>query len=271
MRASQPILSAAELASVVDDLRRALGDEAIAAPEIARRRLREALTVQTPGSIPETAWPLLEALWATEATRCATTRATSLPRLATSGWAARVSFWRGDITTLEIDAIVNAANSGLTGCYRPFHACVDNAIHTAAGPWLREECGQLMAARGRPEPTSTATVTLGYFLPARHVVHTVGPIVEEREPTRDDEDALRRCYSECMKAVAALPEARAIAFCGISTGVFGYPTRLAAPAALSTVRDLLERDPRLEQVVFVTYSESDEAGYLTASREALRE
>ncbi|HEY3450578.1 MAG TPA: macro domain-containing protein [Myxococcales bacterium] len=271
MNAPRPTLSEPDLAAAVEELCRLLDVAPARSPDSARQRLRERLTVLAPGTLPAKAWPLLEAVWSTEGSRRPATRAAGLPRLAASGWASRVSLWRGDITTLEVGAIVNAANSGLTGCYRPLHACVDNAIHAAAGPWLREECGQIMEERGRPEPTATATTTAGYFLPARHVVHTVGPIVETGAPTPEHESALRRCYRECLKAGAALPAgARSLAFCGISQGVFGYPVPLAAAAATSAVREFLGEDASLDQVVLVTFSASDHAAYQVALQEALR-
>ena len=245
---------------VVDAIRRLLGDRQELAPD------RSLLTRLPPGQVPPPAWPLIDALWATEAGERAVTSCADLPRLAADGWLARVSLWRGDITTLEAGAIVNAANSGLTGCYQPFHACVDNAIHTAAGPRLREECGRLMAGRGRPEATSTATVTDGYFLPARRVLHTVGPTVRGRAPTPADEAALRGCYAACLEA-AEQGEMRSVALCGIATGVFGYPVVRAAPVALVTVRASLQRSSALEHVVLVVYTDADQAAYAAALEE----
>jgi O-acetyl-ADP-ribose deacetylase (regulator of RNase III) len=266
---SPKLLSESEVPAAVDELRRLLGDDLPAEPGVSRRRLQALLTERSPGSVPADAWPLLDALWSFEAQWRPVVRAADLPRVSPAGWASRVSLWRGDITTLEIGGIVNAANAGLTGCYRPFHACVDNAIHTAAGPRLREECGAIMAGRGRPEPTATATATAGHFLPARHVVHTVGPIVEGGAPSGDDEALLRRCYSASLEAARGIGSG-GLAFCSISTGVFGYPIRLAAPVALAAVRDFLERDESFEQVVLVTYSESDQAVYAAATKEACR-
>lgn len=258
-----------ELAAVVAEALRRLGTRAPAGgPEAARRRLREVLTVLSPGEIPAEAWPLLEAVWTAEARGRAVTRAEDLPRLAESGWGRRVSVWRGDITRLTVDGIVNAANAGLTGCYQPAHTCVDNAIHTAAGPWLREECGRIMESRGRPEETGTATLTGGHFLPARRVIHTVGPIVRSGAPTPGDEQALRRCYTASL-AEAERAGLGSVAFCGISTGLFGYPPSLAAPAAIAAVRGLLEEGTSIDHVVFVTYSPSDQAIYTTATQEAL--
>jgi O-acetyl-ADP-ribose deacetylase (regulator of RNase III) len=258
-----------ELPRVVDELRRLLGDRERAEPALARRRLRALLTVREPGTLPGEAWPLLDGLFAAEARTRPRTVARELPRLGAHGWAARASLWRGDLTTLDVDVIVNAANSGLTGCYQPFHACVDNAIHSAAGPWLREDCGRIMSARGRPEPTATATLTEAGHLPARFVAHTVGPIVAGGEPTAHDARLLARCYTECLEA-AREAGAAGCAFCSISTGVFGYAIAKAAPVAIGAVRGFLEAHPAFEQAVFVCYSASDEAVYAAAVREALR-
>lgn len=262
------ILGPLDVHEVVGQLLVALGD--LRPSPVPRRRLRELLTGLGPGAIPPHAWPLLDALWATEARERPVTRARSLPRLARSGWAARVSVWRGDLTTLEADAIVDAANAGLTGCYRPLHGCVDNAIHTAAGPRLREECGRVMLQRGRPEPTGTATPTRGYFLPARTVLHTVGPTVHGPAPSPDDERTLRRCYAACLDAAEALPGVSSVAFPGISTGVFGYPAPDAARAAIATIREVLEGGSPLEHVVLVTFTESDQAAVSAAAEEACR-
>jgi len=245
------------------------GDPEARTLEDPRRRLREILTVIHPGQMPAEAWPLLAILWSHESQQRSTTKAAQLARASDSGWSAKVSIWRGDITTLEIGAIVNAANSGLTGCYQPLHACVDNAIHTAAGPWLREECGRVMLARGRPEPTGTATATGGYYLPAGHVIHTVGPIVDNGKPTAADQELLHSCYSECLRVGAALHGVDSIAFCGISTGLFGYPADQAAPLAIRTVKNFIENDARLEHVVFVAFTTADYQVYTEAFQDVL--
>jgi O-acetyl-ADP-ribose deacetylase (regulator of RNase III) len=242
----------------------------LAEPTDARRRLRVWLTVSPTREIPAAAWPLLDALFADEAARRPVTRAADLPRLAATGWGARVSVWRGDITTLAVDALVNAANNRMTGCWSPFHACVDNAIHSAAGPRLRQACEALMAERGRFEPTATATVTPAGALSARYVVHTVGPIVRTPPPTPDDAALLARCYSACFDAVAGRDDVASLAFCGISTGVFGYPPAAAAPVALAAVRDALARSASPEHVVFVTYTAAEHEVFVAAVQEALR-
>ena len=107
-----------------------------------------------------------------------------------------ISLWKGDITTLRCDAIVNAANSGMTGCYIPNHRCIDNCIHSFAGMQLRQECARQMAAQGHPEPTGTARLTPAYNLPCRYILHTVGPIISG--PLTDaDCRALASCYQSC--------------------------------------------------------------------------
>ena len=148
--------------------------DVVSAGDPGRRRLalRALLAMRPAIPLPAELNVSLERLLAAEAAERETVDALSLPRTEVDP---RLSLWRGDITTIRADAIVNAANSTLLGCFQPLHACIDNAIHSAAGPWLRQECADIMAARDRPESTGTATVTSGYHLPATHVIHTVGP------------------------------------------------------------------------------------------------
>lgn len=175
----------------------------------------------------------------------------------------RLHLWRGDITTLAADAIVNAANDGMTGCWAPLHYCIDNAIHTFAGIQLRLECARLMREQGHPEPTGHAKLTDAYNLPSRHVIHTVGPIANGR-PTQEHRALLASSYRSCLDAAAQAGDA-SIAFCCISTGVFGFPPDEAAPIAVDTVHAwLAERDAACEPaptVVFNVFSEADEARY----------
>lgn len=172
----------------------------------------------------------------------------------------RLRLWRGDITTLAADAIVNAANSGMTGCWAPLHYCIDNAIHTFAGVQLRAACANLMAAQGHPEPTAQAKVTDGYNLPARYVIHTVGPIANGR-PTDTHRRQLAECYRACLDA-AAEAGLSSIAFCCISTGVFGFPQEEAASIAVATVCRWLNEHPDVPMtVVFNVFSETDESLY----------
>lgn len=176
---------------------------------------------------------------------------------------ARLRLWRGDITTLAADAIVNAANDGMTGCWAPLHYCIDNAIHTFAGIQLRLECARLMREQGHPEPTGRAKVTPAYNLPSRHVIHTVGPI---SEGVVDDgmRALLASSYRSCLDAAAGADDG-SIALCCISTGEFGFPAEAAAPLAVETVRAwLAERDAAglpAPTVVFNVYKESDEILY----------
>lgn len=173
---------------------------------------------------------------------------------------ARLRLWRGDITLLATDAIVNAANSGMTGCWRPLHSCVDNAIHTFAGVQLRLECARAMRAQGHPEPTASARVTLAYNLPARRVVHTVGPVVQGR-PTDAQRAELARCYEACLDAASA-EGLSSVAFCCVSTGVFGFPADEAAQVALGATRRWLDAHPQAGMtVVFDVFLESDEMIY----------
>ena len=145
-----------------------------------------------------------------------------------------IYLWQGDITALRCDAIVNAANSGMTGCYVPGHNCIDNCIHTFAGVRLRLECARLMQTQGHPEPTGAAKLTPGYALPCRYVLHTVGPIVEG-DVTAEDERLLASCYRSCLD-LARQHGIRSVAFCCISTGVFHFPKDHAARIAVETVR-----------------------------------
>jgi O-acetyl-ADP-ribose deacetylase (regulator of RNase III) len=174
----------------------------------------------------------------------------------------RLDVWHGDITTLQVDAIVNAANAELLGCFRPNHACIDNVIHRVAGPRLRQDCARIMTHQGFAEPTGTAKATGGYYLPARFVLHTVGPIVTGESPSQAQAGELARCYASCLELAAAIG-LRSIAFCAISTGVFGYPKREAAAVAVTRVGTWLSNHPEaLEAVVFDVFSEVDERAYL---------
>ena len=171
----------------------------------------------------------------------------------------RLVLWQGDITRLDADAIVNAANSALLGCFRPGHNCIDNVIHSAAGLQLREECAAIMRAQGHPEPTGTAKLTPGFNLPAKHVLHTVGPIIEG--PLTDaDRALLASCYRSCMQ-LAADSGLKSIAFCCISTGVFRFPKDEAARIAVETVREMLQQLPGLARIVFCVHGEENAALY----------
>ncbi|KAI9732612.1 MAG: hypothetical protein M1834_003948 [Cirrosporium novae-zelandiae] len=153
----------------------------------------------------------------------------------------RTSIWKGDITTLsEATAIVNAANSQLLGCIRPEHRCIDNIIHSAAGPDLRKACYELMSSQGHPEPVGSAKVTPGFNLPAKYVLHTVGPQLDPgQEPTSHERQDLANCYISCLETAESLPALedgrKVVAFCCISTGLFSFPGQLASEIAVKTM------------------------------------
>ena len=167
--------------------------------------------------------------------------------------------WQGDITTLKCDAIVNAANSGMTGCYIPNHRCIDNAIHTYAGVELRLACEELMEQQGHPEPTGQAKITPAFNLPCRYVLHTVGPIVNERV-TKEDENLLVSCYRSCLE-LAAENKLESVVFCCISTGEFHFPNDLAAEIAVRTVKDFFKKQTSVKKVIFNVFKDLDKAIY----------
>ena len=174
----------------------------------------------------------------------------------------KLCVWRGDITRLKADAIVNAANSGMTGCYQPNHGCTANVIHTCAGIQLRLKCAELMAAQGGPEPTGQAKVTPAYNLPSRYVIHTVGTICRDGVVTPRNVRELESCYRACMEAADA-HRLRSIAFCCISTGVFGFPQRRGAEVAVRVVRDCLDHGSSVGKVIFNVFKPEDETYYRT--------
>ena len=173
----------------------------------------------------------------------------------------RLCLWQGDITRLRADAIVNAANSGMTGCYTPLHNCIDNCIHTAAGLDLRWECYRIMQKQGHEEPTGKAKITPGFCLPAKYVLHTVGPIVGG-SLTEEHRDLLRSCYLSCLD-LAAENGLSSVAFCCISTGVFAFPADKAASIAVQTVKEWLDRHPDgpVKRVIFNVFGDRDRAIY----------
>lgn len=173
----------------------------------------------------------------------------------------KISLWQGDITRLKVDAIVNAANSQMLGCFVPCHKCIDNAIHSSAGLQLREECNQYMIKNrikniNYEEPTGRAVVTKGYNLPCKYVIHTVGPIVNDclTESLKED---LRSCYNSCMKE-ALENGIRSIAFCCISTGEFHFPNDEAAKIAVQEVNNVLkDHSEQIDRVIFNVFKDVD--------------
>lgn len=164
-----------------------------------------------------------------------------------------IYLWRGDITTLKCGAIVNAANSGMTGCYQPCHNCIDNCIHTFAGIRLRLNCSEIMKKQGYPEPAGQAKITPAYNLPCEYVIHTVGPIVQGNL-TAEHCRMLESCYRSCLE-IAVQNGIDSIAFCCISTGVFGFPKQEAAEIAVNTVRSFLKSNGI--KVIFNVFGSED--------------
>ncbi len=170
-----------------------------------------------------------------------------------------IYLWKGDITTLKCDGIVNAANSRLLGCFCPNHGCIDNAIHTFAGIQLRQECAEIIKAQNGEEPTGTAKITKAYNLPCRYILHTVGPIVYD-SLTEKDERLLADCYRSCLN-LADKNRLNNLAFCCISTGEYHFPNEKAAQIAVQTVTDYKTQTKSKIQVVFNVFKETDYAIY----------
>jgi O-acetyl-ADP-ribose deacetylase (regulator of RNase III) len=177
-----------------------------------------------------------------------------------------LSLWQGDITRLAVDAIVNAANSQMLGCFQPCHSCIDNCIHTYAGIQLRAECHrQMQALRSRygrdyEQPTAIPMLTDGYNLPARKVVHIVGPIVDEGLTPELEKD-LADCYRNTLD-LCAENGLRSVAFCSISTGVFRFPKERAAEIAIRAVTEWLDAHPgNMKRVIFNVFSDRDRCNY----------
>ena len=166
-----------------------------------------------------------------------------------------IYLWHGDITTLQCDGIVNAANSQMLGCFCPNHGCIDNAIHTYAGVQLRIECARVMSAQKEEEPTGGAKITKAYNLPCHSVLHTVGPVVYG-SVTQTDRELLASCYRSCLE-LAAEYGLHSVAFCCISTGEFHFSAELAAKIAIGTVREWQQQNPDKIEVIFNVFKDSD--------------
>lgn len=234
-------------------------------PDGPRLHLRALLNLRPPGAIPPGLALALDRLLWTETVKAGIVDADEIPAVRGAGGSARqgstMALWQGDIVRLGVDAIVNAANSALLGCFSPLHNCIDNVIHSAAGPRLREDCATIMELQGHPESTGRAKITRAYNLPSRFVLHTVGPIVRGEVSGRHREQ-LASSYRSCLDLCAATGRIRTIAFCCISTGVFGFPAAEAAPIAVRSVSQWLCRNPdRLEKVIFNVFSGEDHERY----------
>ena len=166
-----------------------------------------------------------------------------------------IALWKGDITTLKADAVVNAANNSLLGCFIPHHKCIDNVIHSRAGVQVRLDCSKIMGSQGEPEPAGCAKITLAYNLPSKYIIHAVGPMVGMRV-TDEDRRVLRNCYVSSLN-LARQMELHSVAFCCISTGIFGFPNDEAAAIAVGAVKNWLLETGCEMRVIFDVFLEKD--------------
>ena len=226
------------------------------AREGARRLLRALMNIRPPLPLDPDFLRLQDALLSAEREERGVVDAAALPE---APGHPGIALWQGDITRLRADAVVNAANSTLLGCFHPCHGCIDNAIHSAAGLQLRDACARLMEAQGHPEPAGGAKLTGGCNLPARHVLHTVGPIISG-PLTGADRAALASCYTACL-SLAAEHGLHSVAFCCISTGEFRFPRGEAAGIAVDTVTRFLSRPTSIRKVIFNVFQDADAALY----------
>lgn len=230
-----------------------------------RRLLKALLTGRPPHPLNESVWHRLDQLFHFEKLERDRVDPAELPTLATQFDACRYPFadrtvlWQGDISLLGADAITNAANNALLGCFQPFHNCIDNVIHSHAGPRLRDDCGKIMQLQVHAEETGQAKLTRAYHLPSRYVAHTVGPIVATGRPTQRQEAQLAGCYRSILDTCAQWGDIHSVAFCCISTGVFGYPQEQAAKVAVRTVEQWRLSHPHstVDTVIFNVFRDDD--------------
>lgn len=217
--------------------------------------LRSLMNLRPPRSVSEEFLEVQDAYLQEELAQKGIVSLDSLPQIRPG-----IYLWQGDITRLSADAIVNAANSALLGCFLPCHGCIDNAIHSAAGVELRLECARIMETQKREkqqtkEPVGKAKITEAYNLPCRHVIHTVGPIIRGTV-TGQDCDQLSACYRSCLE-LAAASQLKSIAFCCISTGEFHFPNEKAAEIAVQTVLDYQRKNKNGLEVIFNVFKDKD--------------
>ena len=226
-----------------------------------QRILRSLMNVRMPGELPDAVLDIQDEYLAERAEEKGIVQLSDIPVIRDG-----LSVWQGDITRLAVDAIVNAANSQMLGCFIPCHGCIDNCIHTYAGVQLRAECSRQMNAlrirygKDYEQPTAVPMLTDGYSLPAKKVVHIVGPIVEGAL-TPKLEQALADCYTNTLN-LCMENGLQSVAFCCISTGVFRFPKDRAAEIAVAAVRDWLAAHPEgMDRIVFNVFSDQDRELY----------
>lgn len=230
-----------------------------------RRALQALLTVRPANPLDPDTWHKLDQLFQFEKLGRPVVTPVELPPISTlfSGCryahADRTMLWQGDISLLGADAITNAANSAMLGCFQPFHACIDNVIHSCAGPRLREDCQMMMQLQGHAEETGNAKLSRAYHLPSRYVAHTVGPIVSGGQPTQHQQQQLANCYRNILDICEQWGDIHSVAFCCISTGVFGYPQEPAARVAINAVEQWRLEHPhsKVDTVIFNVFRDDD--------------
>ena len=229
--------------------------------EDRRRLLRSLMNIRMPKALPQDVLRIQDEYLQERAAEKGIVRLSEIPEIRDS-----MSIWQGDITCLAVDAIVNAANSQMLGCFVPMHTCIDNCIHTCAGIQLRADCNRQMqklrmrCGRNYEQPTAVPMLTDGYNLPAKKVVHIVGPIVQGRLTPALEQD-LADCYKNTLD-LCAQNSLKTVAFCCISTGVFHFPNRRAAQIAVNTVEEWMRQNPGIvERVIFNVFKEEDRSIY----------
>lgn len=218
--------------------------------------LRSLANVRMPKPISQEFLEIQDAYLAEEQALRGVTDAGLLPPVPSD---ACLALWQGDITTLKADAIVNAANSSLLGCFHPLHSCIDNIIHSRSGIQLRLLCNEIMERQGHEEPTGRAKITPAFNLPSKYILHTVGPIIFG-QVTEHDCELLASCYRSCLQ-LADEHHCKSVAFCCISTGEFHFPNRKAARIAVDTVRETLAEGSNIQRVIFNVFKDADLAIY----------
>lgn len=222
-----------------------------------RRILRSLMNIRMPKEMPAEVLEVQDEYLRGRAAERGTVDISGIPVISDG-----LSVWQGDITLLAADAIVNAANSQMLGCFIPMHDCIDNCIHTYAGIQLRAECARQMSAlreqygRDYEQPTAVPMLTDAYNLPAKKIIHIVGPIVQS-SVTPELEQDLADCYTRTLE-LCAEHDLKSVAFCCISTGVFRFPNERAAEIAVRTVTDWLAGNPgRIDRVIFNVFKDED--------------
>lgn len=237
--------------------------------EERRKLLRALLNTREVLPIPEEVQNALDELLQLESREKGVVCTENLPNVRSALGSAlphadRMILWKGDITRLNAEAIVNAANSAMLGCFLPLHNCIDNVIHSAAGPRLRQACHDMMLAEYPDgtwrEPAGHARATTGFNLPCRYVFHTVGPVVQA-SVTERERSLLTSCYTSCLN-LAFEKSCRSLAFCCISTGEFRFPKEEAARIAVSTVTRWMDEHPECKvKIIFNVFTEQDNEIY----------